>query len=225
MAGHRRERIAAAEVVAELRAFLLLALDDGRGDRGGGREELADLRAGVGVLVDHLGDDVARAGERRLGVRHLLGGIDIGGRGLLGDGDVLLREERERERLEAPLAGDHGARAPLGTIRQVKILQRGHRLGQRDLLREFVGEQSPLLEGIENRLAPRIELGEPGEGVANRGDLDLVELPGGLFAIARDERNRGASRNQAGHRVHLTLAQTQRLCNLLCMIDLHLVIK
>ena len=221
MARHRRERIAAAEVVAELGPLLLLAGDDGGGDDGLGGEIAADLGARVGVLVDRLGDDVARAGEGRFSVRNLLRGVDVGGGGLLGGRVGLLGEQGHGEGLKPAFAGDHGARAALGAERQIDVLECGNRLGLIDAGGQLVGEQPALLQRFEDRAASGVQLGETREIVAHRGDLHLVELPRGLLAVAGDERHRGAALDQPGDRLHLRLANPQRLGNVCRVIHLH----
>jgi hypothetical protein len=60
------------EVVGELGALLLLALHDPRREEGLALQEGAQAAEEVGVLREPLGQDVARAGERLLRVRHLV---------------------------------------------------------------------------------------------------------------------------------------------------------
>ena len=77
-------------------------------------EQAAQARAGLGVVVDPLGDDVAGALQRRVDVGHLqLVGKGCGGRrNVLGRLDrrvearVLATEDEVGERLETSLAGD-----------------------------------------------------------------------------------------------------------------------
>ena len=150
-------------------------------------EQVAHQRAHLGVLGDHFGDDVARAGEGGCGVGHFLLGIDEGGGFVDGLAAVGLLEDAQGERLEPALAGDGGARAALGLERQVEILERRLGLAGADLFFELGRELALLLDRGEDRLASLLELQQVGAALLDGADLHLVETAGRLFAVARDE--------------------------------------
>ena len=77
--------------------------------------------------------------------------------------------------------------AALGAVREIDVLKEGEAPSAHDLLAQFVREETTLLKGGEDGLAPLAELAELGQSVANGLDSDLVKAPGGLFAVARDE--------------------------------------
>ena len=207
MRGDGAQGLGGVEVVAELRTLLLLAGDDGGGRGAGLVEERAQLGAQVGVLGDLLRDDVARAGERGLGVGDLLRLVDVGRGDLLWGEGRLLGEQVGGERGEAALAGDLGAGAALGAVGQVDVLEAGERLAGLDLRAELVGKEAALLERGEDGGAAVVERAEAVEGVANRGDRDLVELAGGLLAVAGDEGDGGAALEEGGDGGDLAGAQ------------------
>ena len=74
---------------------------------------------GDGVLVDLLGHDVARAGQRVFDREHLC--AQIATRQRLHRHTHLLRGHQVSQRLQAALAGDHGPRAALGLVGQVEV--------------------------------------------------------------------------------------------------------
>ena len=98
-------------------------------------------------------------------------------------------EDEIGERLQTLFLGDRGAGAFLRAERQVDVLERGQRRGGSDGLCEVGREQVALLQGGEDDGATIVDLGHLFEPVADRGDLHLVEFPGGLLAVARDERH------------------------------------
>jgi hypothetical protein len=129
-------RLGIGEVVAELRARLLLAVGDRRDDDA----VLLDVRAQraheVGVLGELLHQHLARAVERGLRVRHagvpavlglerrlqVLRGLDLGI-------ERRIREQRVREHVEPGLARDLRLRAALRLVRRVEVLEPLLRLG------------------------------------------------------------------------------------------------
>ena len=93
-------------------------------------DEIAQPAADIGVIGDHLGDDIRRAGECVLYGLNAFFGVYVIFSELLRLGQAAaLREEREGERLESFFFGDGCARAALGLIRAVDILKGGEGRG------------------------------------------------------------------------------------------------
>ena len=137
---------------------------------------VADERANVGALGDHLGDDVARAGERRLHVGDLFLGVDER-RGLgRGIADRRLLQDALGERLEAALACDHGPGAPLRFVGQVEVLEPD--LTQHDSIwARSSGVSLPcVLDLREDRMPALDELEQVGALLLDGADLHFVEL-------------------------------------------------
>ena len=193
------------EVVAELGALLLLALQDVGAHDAGVDEQPAHGRADAGVLAGDLGRDVPGAGQGGLGVGHVLAGVDEGGgaggrivarRPVRGQGRLL--QQPQRQGLEAPLAGHGGAGAALGPERQVDILE-GRQVGRGpDAGLQRVGQQFALGQRLQDRAAPLVQLVQLLEPVADGGDGHLVQAAGGLLAVAADEGNGAALGDQVG---------------------------
>ena len=188
------------EPVAEFLCVLFLALAHLAADQAALTEQRAQLLAGVLVLADLLGDDVAGAGQRRLGVRHVLLRIDETRGFGLGVGGLVLGRQEQRERFQTALAGHGGAGAALGAEREVDVFQLGHGAGADNLGLQLIGQELALVERLQDGLAALVEGGEVGQAITDGGDLDLVEAAGHLLAVARDERHRGALGEQGGDR-------------------------
>jgi hypothetical protein len=210
---HRLHRLAERVVLLELGRLLRLrgdALGDQRAFLG---EDPAHVRADLGGLGDELGDDVARARERLVGGgdrvlalgaherRRFRGRIAVRG----------LREDPLRERLEALLARCRAARAALRLVREVEILERGLGLGGGDALLELRRQLALLADRGEHRGAPLLELREVAAPLLDRADLDLVEAPGPLLAVPRDERDGVALGEQVDHRADRRWSELQLL--------------
>ena len=103
-----------------------------------------------------------------------------------------------RERLQPLLPGDGRPRPALGAEGEIDVLEDGEGLGGGDLALQLIGQEVALREGLEDRLAPLVQLRELGQAVADRGDRDLVEGPGGLLPVAGDEGDRGPLAEEAG---------------------------
>ena len=102
-----------------------------------------------------------------------------------------LREDRIGERLQPALARDHRARAALRLVRQVQILQLRLRRRPRDPRPQLVGELALPADLLLDGGAPIVELFEIAPPLLDLPDLHLVEVPGRLLPVARDERQRG----------------------------------
>ncbi len=159
-------------------------------------EKAADTGAGAGVVVDPLGDEVARALQRGvdrgdvkiLGHRASLGRDVAGGlaRGI--DGRVLPQDDIG-ERFEPSLSGDRRPRAAPGPERQVHVFERRERLGGVEPGPQRFRQEMTLQERGGDRLAAVVQDGELSQAVADGGDGHLVQRPGCFLAIAGDERD------------------------------------
>ena len=177
------------EVVGELGALLLLALDDLGGQKRALLQEAAQPAEQRGVLGEALGQDVAGAGERLLHVRHLVGDI---GRGQRLGRRPAVGEDRLGQRPQPLLPRDSRPGAALGLVGQIEVLE--HRLARRrgDARLELGRELLLLADRAEDRRPPGLELAQVGEPVGEAAQLGIVEPAGRLLAVARDEGNRGA---------------------------------
>ena len=90
------------------------------------------------------------------------------------------------------LAGARGERLLLRPERQIQIFEPLHAVGVLDLAAELVGEFVLRFDRAEDCLLAFIELADVGDGVADTGDLLLVEAAGLVAAIACDEGDRVA---------------------------------
>jgi hypothetical protein len=174
-------------------------------------ERLADPRAGIGVLGQELGHDVARAGQGGLQIGHLLVGRHEREALGMGIADRRLLQDAQRQWLEPALAGDHRARAALRLVRQVQIFQR--RLGGagEDARLEFVAELALGGDRLEDGLAALIELEQVGAALLDGADLHLVERAGGLLAVAGYEGDGGPFAEQVHHGAHAGGGQAELL--------------
>ena len=147
------------------------------------------------VLRQALDDDVGRARERRRDVRHALGGVDETGRarfGRLGAGidlGVPRRPQPIRERLEPRLARRLGLRLPLLLVGEVDVLE--HRLVERaaDVGLELRRQLPLAADLLDDERLPLDELVPALLGLEHVPDGHLIQVPGLLLAVARDERH------------------------------------
>jgi hypothetical protein len=91
------------------------------------------------------------------------------------------------EGLQAAIAGDGGLGASLGARGEVQVFELRLVEGGFYASLEVVGELALLEDGGEDSLAATDEVAEIGKLLLDVADLDLVEVAGGLFAIAGDE--------------------------------------
>ncbi len=208
MGGGGGRRFRPLEIVLELGAGFLPAGGHAADDQRPGGEQFPQAPAGRLVLVDDLGDDVARAGQRLLGVGHTHVRVHINRcrRGRVGAG---LLEQGAGQGLEPLLPGRHGPGASFGAIGKVDILQGRERVGRHHGLAQLLGQVPVLFKGLEDRGAALVELPELLDAVADIGDGDLVQASGDLLAVARDERDRGAVRQQGRHGAHTRFVQIE----------------
>ena len=72
-----------------------------------------------------------------------------------------------------------------------------------------------LANGVEDRLAPLLELAQIGQALFQSAQLRIVEGAGQLLAVAGDERDRCAAVEQRYRRLHLLVAYAKFLRNFL----------
>ena len=204
---------AQVELVVELEdlALVLGAVDLAGRDGPIAQRLFAHAAAHVGVVADRLGDDVARAGQGVLDVGHVFGQVG-GGQGLGRLAAERLVEDQVGQRLEAALAGDAGARAPLLLVGRVEVFQLGLGRGGLELGLEF-GRQLALFRNTgDNGSTALVE----GAGVFERLDdgaqLFLVEAAGHFLAVAGDKGQRVARVEQLDGGADASRARCQAAC-------------
>ena len=184
VAGHGLQRFGVLEIVAVLRAGLLLALDDARRRLPGRPHALADIADQVGVGGERLDENRAGAVQRVLRLGEALG--DVPGRQLRRVGGRV-RQQVVEKRLETGLAGDVGLGAALLLERQVEVLQPRLRVARQDQRAQVVGELALFLDGCEHRGLAVLEFAQVGQPFLDGAQLAVVEAAGGLLAVAGDE--------------------------------------
>ncbi len=202
MGGDGRHALAEVVVGLELRGprgLVFHGLDD---EHAFLLERLAHAGADLRALRDRLGDDVPRTRERGLRVGDVLRRVHER-RGLRERiPRVGLREDALRERLEAALPRDHGARAALGLEGQVQVLERGLDPAPLDLRAQRGRQLSLAIDLREDRGAALVKLGVVAVLLFDGSDLHLVELSGLFLTVARDEGDAGAFGEQLGDGAH-----------------------
>ena len=148
------------------------------------REGVPHQAAYLGVVGHPFRDDVARALEVLRGLTRNLRVADSAGEYRVGEG------------LEPLLLCDHRARAALRLVRLVEVLQGRLGLASLYLRLEGWGELALLVDRLEDRGAPLLELRVVRKPVADLCYLDFVEIAVRLLAVARNERNRAALREE-----------------------------
>ncbi len=149
--------------------------------------------AQIGVLADHLGNNVAGAFQRLFHAVHTFFRIHkTTGECFKPFGGRLLRPQIQGERFQPLLARHGGLGAALRPVGQIQILQLAFVEGRFNASFEFIGELALLGDGSKNRLAARHQIAEIAQLFFDTPDLNLIEIAGGLLAIARDERHRAA---------------------------------
>ena len=188
--GASAEWLAPVEIVAILLRFGRLGLHHFGGDDGetliGGAQGVAR----VFVLVDALGQDVARPLQSRFLIGHFGCQETAGGahRVLVG-----LRLEEVGEGFEAQAAGCLGARLALGLEGQVDVLQHGGvpAIGKARL--EFGRHLALLGDGVGDKLAAVLHLKEAFVLVLDGRHLHLVHTARCLLAVTADEGDGGTA--------------------------------
>ena len=165
-----------------------------------GRDDalLPQARAQFGEQFGRLGKtlakNVARAFERGFGVGNVDGLCAFGSRRHV---HVLRRfllriergigEERIGQRLQPGLARNLRPRAALGLVGQIDIFQRLLGRGCLDGSAQFIGKFALLLDRRQDRRAPFFQFAQIQQPFFQIAQLRVVQVAGGLLAIARDE--------------------------------------
>ena len=153
-------------------------------------DEIAQPAADIGVIGDHLGDDIRRAGECVLDGLNAFFGVYVFLGELLRFGQAAaLREEREGERLESFFFGDGCARAALGLIRAVDILKGGKGRGLVDSFRQLLGELALLFNGFLDCIAPLLQPAQILKALGESAQGRVVHRAVQFLAVAGDEGN------------------------------------
>ena len=93
----------------------------------------------------------------------------------------------DRQRLQAPLAGDRGQRLLLGLEGQIEVFQPLGRVGVLNLLGQLGRELALRFDRLEDRRLAFGELANLADAKLNFANLLFVEAAGLILAIARDE--------------------------------------
>ena len=189
---HGADRLGVVEVVAEFRRVRVvgvLAVEQLALEQALGPQPLAQLADQHRILGPALGQDVAHPVEHGRRVGETTVGVDEGG-GLGWGIERRVGEQPVRQRLQAGFAGDHRLGAALLLERQVQVFQ--FLLGRRRLdgSLQFGGQLALLADALEHRLPALFELAQIGQPRFEFAQLDVIEVVGGLLAVARDERHR-----------------------------------
>ena len=208
--GQLGERLGEIEIVAELRARLLLALAHAGGELG---PATTAVRAALPIRSASSANRSARMARappvrpprrahpfrrrrtaRRAGLR------------------VLRRicQQQVGERFEPGLARDLGLRAPLRLVRKIDVLQPRLAVGAADLSFQRVVELALLADRLEDRWrgAPRVRADSAG-ALRACASCASSSVAGRFLAIAGDERHRGAAVEQADRGGHLRYADAK----------------
>ena len=171
-----------------------------RNEHAPGQVQLSQRGARIRVIADGLGNDIARARQRRLRVGHLLAGITCRKlRGVICRG---LLQQALGQRLQPAGLRHAGTRFSLGAVRAVKVLHFGQRLGRSQLSGQFGGPFPLLFNGGAHRFFLGRKLAQIGQLVRQLAQLLVVHAAGGLFAVTRNEGNGVPLVNQANGRLH-----------------------
>src|SRR5262245_51343999 len=185
-----------------LRLFGFLALYDGRPDHSMRRQFVTQPVSVFRILRDALRQDVQGSFDRLIqGVDVLLEVHEL----LRASFDILgsrLFPDVLGERLQPALDREPGFAFPFWLERKVNVLEAALGEGGQNLLLEFVGQLALFFDRGQDRLPPFVEFLVILALLVDIADLDLVEIPGDLFAITRDERNSRSLFEQVEGRFH-----------------------
>ena len=156
MRRHPRPGFAKVEPVAELGAFVLLAVDHSRNQHAVLGQIAAQAGEQGSVFGEALHQDLAGAVEHGLDVVEAGLGIDEGGRFAFRV-EIGVGQQAVGQRFDAGLAGDHRLGAPLLAIRQVKVLERLLGVGCAQRLLEGGVELALLAHRLDHRNAAVLE--------------------------------------------------------------------
>ena len=188
------------EVIGELRPLGLLALHDLGNQLCHLLHMAAQPPQQFGILGQTLGQNVPRAFQRGLGIRHRLGDEPCSQTRRV---RRTILKDRLQKRPQPVLACNHRPRAALGLVGQVDILQLRLGRGLQDLRLQRIGHLPLFGDGGQDRRPPRLHLAQIGQPLRQRPQLGIVQPARHLFAIARDEGNGGPFIQKADGRRHL----------------------
>ena len=214
MRGNRLHRLGV--LVVHLEFFLLIdRVGDFFADHHALVEEhLAQRLAQVGVFADPLGDNVARAFQRLVRRGHAQLRIhEGGGKSLQWQIGFFLCPQVRGQRFQTLFARDGGLGAPLGLVGQIEVFQLALVERGLDARLQLIGQLALFGDGGQNGLAPVGQLAEVGQIFLNCENLHLVQIAGGLLAVARDERHRAATVEQLDYGDQPAQRHVQRLCD------------
>ena len=106
-----------------------------------------------------------------------------------------------------------GTRAPLGSIREVEVLQLGKCLDSSNFLPQRGRKFTLLVYGLQNSLATFIKIPEAHQHVSDSGNLHLIETPGSFLTIAGYKRYGSSLVEELDGLLNLTLAKVEGLGN------------
>ncbi|MNQ62193.1 hypothetical protein D3C85_765310 [compost metagenome] len=207
------QRFVEVEPVAEVGALGFLAVDHLGIDQAGGPQVLAHVGQQVRVFRVALGQDVARAVQRRLGVVDGRFGVQVL-RGQRGGVAGHIGQDAVGKRFQACLAGDLGARAALGLVRRVQIFQPLLGIGGGDFLLQFGRQFALLRNGFKDGSTALFELAQVAQADFQVAQHGIVQAAGGFLAIAGDEGHGGAVVQQFHRRSDLGGARAKLGCKL-----------
>ena len=212
MGGHLGDRLAVVEVVGELVALGLLALDDLRDQDAVLPEPLTQPPGERRVLGEALHEDLARAFEGRGDIRHALAGVDErGGAGVRVLGRI--GQEPVGQWFEPRLAGDLGLGPALGLVGEIQVLQALLGVRRLNVRAQFRGELALLGDAREDAGPPLGELAEIDQALLQVAELGVIEATGDLLAVAGDKGHRSALVQQPDGRLYLVGAGRDFLAN------------
>ena len=189
----QRKDAVAGDFVQRLGVVVILGVDAVpllgllAGDAAKGLVVPAQLRPAGGIVGNALRDDVLRASQRGGGIGDLL--IEIVQRG---GGRVKIRflgQNRLRQRLQAPRAGNAGAGLALGLVGTVQVLHLSQRFGGGDGGGQFGSHGVLLGDGFGDLLLALVKAPQILQTVAQIAQHLIVHGAGGLLAVAGDERD------------------------------------
>ncbi|MDT4837689.1 hypothetical protein FQZ97_714280 [compost metagenome] len=189
--GQGAQRLVEVEPVAEVGALGFLAVDHLGVQQAGGPEVFAQVGQQVRVFRVALGQDVARAVERGLGVVDGRFGVQVLG-GQRGGVAGRIGQDGVGQRFQAGFAGDLGARAALGLVRRVQVFEALLGIGGADLLLQFGRELALLRNGFKNGPAALFEFAQIPQAHFQVAQHGIVQATGGFLAVAGDEGHGGA---------------------------------
>ncbi|MND47944.1 hypothetical protein D3C80_388510 [compost metagenome] len=204
VAGNGCPALRVIEIVGELCARLLLAIDHLGAENGAIAHMLAQAAEKIGIFGDGFGNDIARAIERRLQVGDFT--LNIVLRKLCRVG-VAIGPDGFGERAKATFAGDLGAGAALRLVGKIKVFEFGLGGGTGKLGRQFVGHLALGIDAVDDRDAAGFQLTQIDEALGEIAQLRIVEAASHFLTIARDEGNRRAFVQQTDRRLRLFRAR------------------